>query len=263
MSLNNQLIKFWIWTGLMTIFTLVFWHYCEELYVQATLNVTTGPWSILAFILAMTLVAVGMMIFKELKRSSILVLVFPLTYLYVFGLQPEITISALIFVALGFASWNMVRKDMKDSLRIHASRTSRLALRPILVGLALMVSVASISSLSVQDLVEAPAATQEQITELVERFGPEEYEGLPGDQQESVIIELTRRVNGAISSLLDSSSKYLPQAFAISLFVVLLGLSWIAVFAIGLVCGALFYILRRAGFINIEKIQTEAERVIV
>lgn len=260
---NNSMrqLKFWSWFVILGLLSFLFWNYCQDLYQAARLDVASGPLGLASFILLGIVLSLGLMIFKRFKEAGLLMLVVPVTYVLVFGNRPEITISALIFLVLAFLGWSLARKDVSKSLKIQPSRTSRLVLWPTMTGMALMIAVASIGSLNINEIKDAPIATQEQIREVIAGFNLKEFNELEERERENVIEAVSYRVNIFLKSYSESFAQFLPQAFALALFVILLGLNWFLVFGISFLCVLAFYILRRTGFVSIEKIQVEAERV--
>lgn len=239
---------------------------------QAQFNSVTGislqlP-SFVAFLLLSSTIVIGYALFRKnwWLWALIVSLIVGGLFIIQFGFSWLNLTAVILFFILNLEAYRRAGGEMKDRIKINIEAVLNRGLRPIVVGIFILVSFATYQSPLVEQIKTSgnlPSQTRQLIQQITEKIIGNKADMVPAKQRQSIISEVASQTYQEINSLLKPYFQYAPPALAFGLFLILFGLSWLFVFVAMLVGLGLFWILKKTNIIKIEERDVKAEVLII
>ena len=260
--------KLTIWYILVGLLALVMWGTGSQAQFSSVTGVSLQLPSFVAFLLLSSTIVIGYTLFRKNFWVWPLVVVFIVGGLFMvqFGFNWLNLTAVIIFFILNLEAYRRAGGEMKDRIKINIEAVLNRGLRPIVVGIFILVSFATYQSPLMEQIKTSgnlPSQTRKLIQQITEKMIGNKADAVPAKQRQSIISEVTSQTYQEINSLLKPYFQYAPPALAFGLFLILFGLSWLFVFIAMLVGLGLFWILKKTKVVQIEKKQIEAEVLVI
>lgn len=262
--------KYYKIVGANILIAFLAWQFLK--YVDYMLNVITPdsfsfdfePLAVANFIILVSVISFGLAVFRQKKWALVTAGVAGLVYLLIFSWSYVnligVGVIALLFL---YAQHNGV-EEIDQRTKINSRMIVRRSASAVVMALFLLVSFAAFQSPVAKGIAEAeqlPSASQKMIRSIVDSIVGNQIPVGPG--KESIITEVAGQTSQQINNLLKPYFKYAPSLLAFGLFLILWGLSWIFVWLSVLVGILIFWILKKTGFVKIEKYNVESEKLVI
>ena len=138
-------------------------------------------------------------------------------------------------------------------------------LYPIIIGFFLMISFAAYQSQVMKDIERTerlPSQIQTLVQQVADQMFGSNIESSP-KQKQAILNQVANDIYTEINNFFQPYFKYTPPILSFTLFLILIGLSWIFAWlamAMGLI---LFWILKKTKMVKVEERDTKAEVLIV
>lgn len=265
MAKNYKIIA---WYGLVGLLALVMWGTGSQAQFNSVTGVTLQLPSFVAFLLLTSTIVIGYALFRKNFWLWPLVVVAIVGGLFIvqFGFNWLNLTAVIIFFILNLEAYRRAGGEVKDRIKINIEAVLNRGLRPVVVGVFILVSFATYQSPLLEKIKTSgnlPSQTRQFIQLITEKIIGDKADVVPAKQRQSVISEVASQTYQEINALLKPYFQYAPPALAFGLFLILYGLSWLFVFVAMLVGLGVFWILKKTHVVKIEKQQVEAEVLIV
>lgn len=242
-------------------------------YADYVLNVITPDsfnfdfefMAVVNLVILVSMISLALAIFGKKKWALATAGVVGLVYLLVFGWSYinliGIGIMALLFL---YARHDGI-EEIEQRTKINPRTIVRRSASPVLMALFLLISFAAFQSPVAKGISEAgqlPSASQQFMRSVVDSVVGSQIE-VSGAEKEDIVNEVTNRTFRQINSILKPYFQYAPPLLAFGLFLVLWGFSWFFVQLSVLVGMLIFWILKKTGFVKMEKYNVEAEKLAI
>lgn len=241
-------------------------------YVDYVLNVITPDsfsfdfeaLAVVNFIILVSVISLALAIFRKKKWTLATSGVVGLVYLLTFGWNYinliGVGITALLFL---YARHDGV-EEIEQRTKINSRMIVRRSASPVVMALFLLVSFAAFQSPVARGIAEArqlPSAGEQLIRSITESVVGGQIPA--GPEKESIINQVSNETFKQVNNILKPYFQYVPPLLAFGLFLILWGLSWFFI-QLSVFFGMLiFWILKKIGFIKIEKYNIEVEKLII
>lgn len=273
--------KYYKIIGTNVLIVLLSWQFFK--YVDYVLNVITPesfrfdfaalgaslaywrePMVVISFIVLVSIISLALAIFRnkrwELVTSGIVGLIF---FLH-FGFNYINLLGVLITISLFEYARHRGVEEIDQRTKINPWMIVRRNASGVVLAFFVLISFAAYQSSVAEGIAQAeqlPSASQQMIRSIVDSIVGSQIPA--GPEKESAITQVTSQTFHQINSILKPYFRYAPPLLAFGLFLILWGLSWVFVWLSVLVGMGIFWLLRKTGFVKIEKHNIEAERLTV
>jgi len=261
MELKYKLI---IWHAIVAVLSWQFWRYISFLFNSSTPKFE--PAGTVYFILLASLIALGLILFRQKKWALSLSSVNALFYLVYFGFNLLNLLGAALLIAFMFLSRMHINTEINERTKVNSRVILRRGLMGIVIGTFVLISFAAYQSPLAKEIEKSqnlPLGTKLFIQSIVENtIGPQVKTGSETEKQ-NIITQITNETFGEMNAFLKPYFQYAPPLLAFGLFLILWGLSWIFVQLSVLVGVLIFLILKKSDMVKIEERDAKAEVLII
>ena len=263
--MNYKLIIWYVVVGLLA---LVMWGTGSQAQFNSVTGISLQLPSFVAFLLLSSTIVIGYALFRKnwWLWALIVSLIVGGLFIIQFGFSWLNLTAVILFFILNLEAYRRAGGEMKDRIKINIEAVLNRGLRPIVVGIFILVSFATYQSPLVEQIKTSgnlPSQTRQLIQQITEKIIGNKADMVPAKQRQSIISEVASQTYQEINSLLKPYFQYAPPALAFGLFLILFGLSWLFVFVAMLVGLGLFWILKKTNIIKIEERDVKAEVLII
>lgn len=262
-KLNTKLI---IWHAVVLILSLMFWGYGSRISSDALFGKSFDGSAALYLVLLLTAVVVGIALFQKKIWALTLSGIVGVIYLFQFGFTGLNLLGAGIFLLLSLYSSVNSGAEINQRTKINIRRIVQSGAWPVIMGLFILISFAVYQSPFAEELEKSeklPSASQNFIRSIVEQTVGRQIKTNNEAEKQNIITQITNETFGEINTFLKPYFQYAPPLLSFGLFLILWGLSWIFIWLSVLVGMGIFWLLKKTGFVKIEKYNIEAEKLAI
>lgn len=257
--------------GANTLIAFLAWGFFR--YVDYVLNVITPdsfsfdfePMAVANFVVLVSVISLGLAVFRKKRWTLVMAGVVGSMYLLTFNWDYINLIGVGITVLLFLYARHDGVEEIDQRTKINPRTVVRRCASPVVMALFLLISFAAFQSPVAKGIAEAgqlPSASRQFMRSIVDSIIGSQIEA-SGQEKENIINEVSGRIFQQINNLLKPYFQYAPPLLAFGLFLILWGLNWIFVWLSALLGMLTFWILKKTGFIKIEKYNIEAEKLTI
>lgn len=250
------------WSVIIVLLSWQLWHYGK--YVSATVieEVDLEATAVVNVAFLAGLVALGLAVFQDKKFALISAAIISLSFLIFFGITPLNLLGVLLVFLLHYIAIANVKRDMART-ELDLFHTLRVGTFRVVLGIFFLISFAAYQAPNIQNFKDAsslPSGFSLYFEKAAEYTAGDQIPA--GDREKEIAKkqigqEAFRRMNLFIQPYF----QYAPPIVSFALFIILLGLSWIFVWAGAGIALGVFWVLRQVKLVKVEKMETEAEVV--
>jgi len=214
------------------------------------------PAGVVNFILLSSVIAIGLMLFRKKWHA----LSFGATHGFFYLLGVAILIGLLFF------SRSQINSELNERFKVNSRAILRRGLMGVVLGIFVIISFAAYQSPLAKEIERSqklPSGTEVFIQDIVENTIGPRVDTKNEIEKQNIISQITGETFREFNTLLKPYFQFAPPLLAFGLFLVLWGLSWILIWLSVLVGMLIFWILKKASFVKIEKRNVEAEILII
>ena len=258
------------WYALTAILAWEFFRYLDYIFNTITPDSFSFDFeerAIANFIILTAVTALSLAMFRQKRWALAAGGVVGLIYVYLFGSSYLNWIGVLLTILLFLYTRRAGIDEIDQRTKINISMLIRRSAPAVIISFFVLVSFVAYQSPVATEISRSrqlPSASEKFVRSIINRTLGPQIEAESGSQKkESVIAETARLTIQELNNLLSPYFQYAPPLLAFGLFLILWGLNWIFVWLSVLAGIAMFWILKKTGFIRIEEYDIKGERLIV
>ena len=258
-------IKLAVWHGLVALFAWRLWLFSGTVSFNSVIGFDLSLPAVLIFILLCSFIATGYVLFQEKRWALAVSAAVGLTFLAYLGWTWLNILAVIGFWLFNVYAVSNAKSNMHGRIRLNVRLALLSSLYPVVIGFFLMFSFAAYQSDILTDIKKSqrlPSQAQEAIRQFAKEFVGPRIEGTQ-KEKETAINQVSNETFNEINRFLKPFFTSAPPVLAFTLFLILLGVSWIFVWLSMLTGLLIFFILKKSNFIRVEKKQVEAETIII
>ncbi len=249
--------------------SVAFWALLHSWSGRADISLDTygaWTWPLVFLVVFAAVIALALMLLPDRSWRGAAIALTTVPFLIAFGFSPLFLIAAVVFVAAQAYAAYSVQHEIEQRITIEVKPIARVAVRVIMTALILVVAVVFYRGAYVQEQTTA-GEVPSQVANIVRKTSlvilAPELDQLTAAQRQQAEQQFLSQVTQQVTRFLNPFTQYLPEGFAIALFLVLQGVNFIFVaLALWLVMG-IFLILRATKFVRLEEYETTAQRPVL
>src|SRR3989344_233571 len=260
----NKTHKLIIWHAVILVLSWEFWRYLSYLFESSTPDFE--PAGVVNFILLSSVIAIGLMLFRKKWHALSFGATHGFFYLVYFGFNPLNLLGVAILIGLLFFSRSQINSELNERFKVNSRAILRRGLMGVVLGIFVIISFAAYQSPLAKEIERSqklPSGTEVFIQDIVENTIGPRVDTKNEIEKQNIISQITGETFREFNTLLKPYFQFAPPLLAFGLFLVLWGLSWILIWLSVLVGMLIFWILKKASFVKIEKRIVEAEILII
>jgi hypothetical protein len=222
------------------------------------------PFSFLGLIFMASSITIGLALFSEKKYIISFTAIVGGMFIYHFGITPLNLLGILLLGLFMFSAQMSSTDELKDRIKISPHEVVRKGIPAVLMGIYLMISFAAFQSPLadwMENMNRLPSQSETLIKKVVASVLGNQL-GM-GSQNDVIVSGIAKEANEQANLALSPYFKYAPPAFAFASFLILISLSWIFVWTGTLIGIALFFILKKAKFYDIQEKEIMSEVLVI
>lgn len=232
-----------------------------ELGSRTNVSIATG-----LFILLLSLLSIGLVLFRNRLWSVYLGLISGITYFIIFGIDNINLLGVFILVMLFYHAQDIVHGEMGERIKMNSRVLIRKGLTNFVVAFFVLASFAAYKSPAIdsfKNITELPSSTSVFVKNISEQTLSGQLQGATPAQKEQILDQVTKEIIRQANLWLKPYFQYAPPALAFGLFLVLWGIGWVFIWLAVFLGMLIFQILRRTKFFLIEERDIKAETIII
>ena len=218
------------------------------------------------FVLLLSLLAVGLILFQNRLWTIYLGLISGVTFSMIFGISNLNLVGLFILVMLFYHAQDIVHGEINERIKMNSRLLVKKGLVNFIVAFFVLMSFAAFQSPAIEEfknIKKLPSSSEIFIETIVEQtLGGQLSQATP-QQKELVLNQVTQEVLREANTFLAPYFQYAPPALAFGLFLVLWGVGWIFIWLAVLLGVLIFWILKKAKFFRIEERDIKAETIVI
>mgnify|MGYP001583064522 FL=1 len=241
------------------------WRYGRSVSFNAVTGLNFSLSAGLAFVLLVGLIALEYILFPARRWAVSISAIVGLLFIALFGFTWLNLLAVFGFWLFNFYSVSNVRNEMTGRTKLNPRIALMSGLYPIIIGFFLMISFAAYQSQVMKDIERTerlPSQIQTLVQQVADQMFGSNIESSP-KQKQAILNQVANDIYTEINNFFQPYFKYTPPILSFTLFLILIGLSWIFAWlamAMGLI---LFWILKKTKMVKVEERDTKAEVLIV
>jgi hypothetical protein len=243
-------------------------------YLDYVLNVITPdsfsfdfePWQVFNLIIQSSLIVLGLLLFIKKRWAVSIASVVGLMYLLKFGLSYISFLGIAIFILFALHSRKSTIEELQERTKVNSRIIIRRGVTMIILGLFVLISFATYQSPTVQSLKDfdrLPTVSEFFIKRIVDVTISSQIKDIEPEQKDLLLNQTSKEVISSINEFVGPYFKYAPPTLSFTLFLVLLSISWIFIWASVGIGVFIFWLLKKFNVVTIEEVDTKAETIIV
>lgn len=249
--------SFWMWVGVHAWFQGSLF----ELDSKTNLGILGT-----LFVILLSLLAIGLVLFRNQLWSVYLGLISGITYLLVFGINNVNLVGTFILVMLFYHAQDMVSGEIKERIKMNSRLLVKKGLANFMVGFLILMSFGAYQSPAIEsfkNLQELPSATNIFVRTIAEQTLSGQLKGVDPKDKEVILNQVSQEIIREANLFLQPYFQYVPPGLAFGLFLVLWGVGWVFIWLSVFLGMAIFWILKKTNFFKIEERDVKAETIII
>ncbi|MBI2065181.1 MAG: hypothetical protein HYT62_03965 [Candidatus Yanofskybacteria bacterium] len=249
--------SFWMWASIHTWFQGSLF----EVQNKTNLAISSG-----LFIVLLSLLAMGLILFRNRLWSVYLGLIVGITFSLVFGVSNINLVGIFILVMLFFQAQDIVSGEINERIKMNSKLLVKKGLSSFIVAFFILASFAAYQNPAIEEfknIEKLPSSSEIFIKTIAEQTLGGQLDQASPQQKELVLNQVAREATNQMNTFLQPYFQYAPPALAFGLFLVLWGVGWIFTWLAVFLGMLLFQILKKVKFFNIIERDVKAETIIV
>ncbi len=249
--------SFWMWAGVQV------WFRGSLLEIQNQTNLIIVSF---LFIILLTLLSVGIVIFRNRLWSTYLGIIVSITYSLLFKISSLNLVGIFVLIMLFYHAQDIVHGEMSERIKMSSRVLIRKGLSNFIVAFFVLISFAAYQSPAIEsfkDIKELPSSSSVFIKTIVAQTLSGQLNESSPSQKETVLNQVTHEINREANRVLQPYFQYAPPALAFGLFLLLWSVGWIFVWLAVFFGMFIFWILKKINFFKIEEYDIKAERLTI
>lgn len=232
-----------------------------ELGSRVNLGILSG-----LFVVLLSLLAIGLILFRNRLWSVYLGLISGITYFIIFGIDNSGLLGVFILVMLFYHAQDIVHGEINERVKMNSRVLIRKGLTNFIVAFFVLVSFAAYNSPAIdsfKNISELPSSTGVFIKNISEQTLGGQLQGATSEEKELILNQITEEITREANLWLKPYFQYAPPALAFGLFLVLWGIGWAFIWLAVFLGMLIFQILQRTNFFKIEIRDVKAETIVM
>ena len=249
--------SFWMWASVQT------WLEGSLFEVQISANLIVLA---ILFIILMSLLSVGFIIFQNRLWSIGFSLVIGILYLVLFGVSNLNLAGVFMAVMLFYHAQDIMVGEVKERIKMNSRLLIKKGLANFIVAFFILMSFAAYQSPAIEEfknIKQLPSSSEIFVKTIVEQAVEAQLNEASQEQKELVLNQAAREIVSRINSFLRPYFQYVPPALAFGLFLVLWSVGWIFVLLSAFLGMFIFWIFRKIKFFTIVERDVKAEVIVI
>lgn len=249
--------SFWMWASVQV------WFRGSLLDIQNQTNLITVS---VLFIILLTLLSVGIVIFQNRLWSTYLGVIVGVTYSLLFKISNLNLVGIFILVLLFYFAQDTVHGEMAERIKMNSRILIKKGLVNFIVAFFVLMSFAAYQSPAIEsfkDIKELPSSSNAFIKTIVAQSLSGQLDQASPSQKETVLNQVTLEITKEANVWLKPYFQYAPPALAFGLFLALWGVGWIFIWLTVFLGMLVFKILKKINFFRIEERDVKAEAIVI
>ena len=218
------------------------------------------------FVVLLSLLAMGLILFQNRLWAVCLGLIVGVTYSLIFGVSNINLVGIFILVMLFFQAQDIVKGEINERIKMNSRLLVKKGLGSFIIAFFILMSFAAYQNPAIEEfknIEKLPSSSEIFIKTIVEQALGNQLDQASPQQKELVLNQVAREAVGQMNTFLQPYFKYAPPTLAFGLFLVLWGVGWIFTWLAVFLGILLFQILQKAEFFRIEERDVKAEALVV
>lgn len=231
--------------------------------IQNTTNLTITS---LLFLILLSLLSIGIMVFQNRLRSIYFGIIVSVTYSLLFKISNLNLVGIFLLVLLFYHAQDLVHSEMNERLKINPRVILRKGLMNFVIALFILASFAAYQSPAIEEfknIQQLPSSSEIFIKTVVEQSLGGQLKEAGAQQKDLVLNQVTQEVVKEANLFLEPYFQYAPPALAFGLFLILWSVGWIFVWLAVFLGMFIFWMLKKIKFFKMEEYDVKAERLVV
>ncbi|MBX4190282.1 hypothetical protein KW791_03250, partial [Candidatus Parcubacteria bacterium] len=144
--MNKLTAKILVWHGVVALLAGWLWDFGRSVRFNPVLGIDLQPLAVLNFILLVSVVVLGFILFQQRKWILSIGAIIGLLFMGYYGFTPLNLLGLAIFLLLALHGFRESIRDLKERNKINMKRALQFGLFPIVIGLFIMISFAAYQS---------------------------------------------------------------------------------------------------------------------
>ncbi|KKU90152.1 MAG: hypothetical protein UY20_C0001G0003 [Candidatus Yanofskybacteria bacterium GW2011_GWA1_48_10] len=262
MTRNYKIV---IWHGIVALSAWQMWSYSGSVSFDSVLGLSFNLAAVTIFVFLVAIIALGYALFQQRRWILTVTAIVGVIFLLYLGFSWLNLLAIAGFLLFNFYAVSNTRSNMSGRIRLNTRLALTSSLYPVIIGFFLVFSFAAFQSQLLKDIEKSerlPSQARTFIQQIAEQFVGSKIDSDPR-QKQAILNQIAGETYHQINTFLKPYFKYVPPLLAFALFLILIGLSWIFVWLATLAGMIIFWLLKKASVISIEKRQVEAEVLVV
>lgn len=261
--------KFILWCVLVAVTSFWMWVAVHawlqdslfELGSRVNLGILSG-----LFVVLLSLLAIGLILFRNRLWSVYLGLISGITYLIIFGIDNLNLVGVFILVLLFYHAQDIVHGEINERVKMNSRVLIRKGLANFMIAFFVLVSFAAYKSPAIdsfKNITELPSSTGVFIKNISKQTLGSQLQGTTTQERELILDQITKEIMREANLWLKPYFQYAPPALAFGLFLVLWGIGWVFIWLTVFLGMLIFWILKKTKFFRIEERDVRAETIVI
>lgn len=223
------------------------------------------PMAIINFIILVTIISLGLAIFRKKRWELVVSGVVGIVFLLFFGFTYINLVGVAILISLFEYARHAGVEEIDQRTKINSWMVVRRSAPGVVLAFFVLVSFAAYQSPVAKGIAEAgqlPSASGQLVRSIVDSVVGSHIE-TSGQEKENIITQVSNETLQQLNNILKPYFKYAPPLLAFGLFLILWGLSWFFIQLSVLAGMLIFWILKKTGTVRIEDRDVKAEVLVV
>jgi len=249
--------SFWMWVSIHT------WFQGSLFEIQNKINLAISSG---LFVVLLSLLAMGLILFRNRLWSVYLGLIVGINFSLVFGVSNINLVGIFILVMLFFYAQDIVSGEINERIKMNSRLLIKKGLASFIVAFFILMSFAAYQSPAIEEfknIEKLPSSSEVFIKTVVEQTLGSQLDQVNSQQKELVLNQVTQEMVREINLFLEPYFQYAPPALAFGLFLVLWGVGWVFTWLAVFLGMLLFQILQKTKFFRIEERDVRAEAIVI
>ncbi len=262
MAKNYKLI---VWHAIVAALAWWMWSYSGSVSFNVITGLNFNLPAGLVFVFLTIFIALGYVLFAARRWAISVSLIIGLAFITFLGFTWLNLLAVFGFWLFNLYSVTNVKSEMTGRIKLNTRIALMSGLYPIIIGFFLMISFAAYQSQLAKDIEKTerlPSQIQTFIHQIADQMLGSKIEGNP-KQKQAILNQIASETYIGINNFFRPYFRYTPPILSFTLFLILLGLSWIFAWIAMTLGLALFWILKKTRVVRIEKKDVEAEVLVV
>jgi len=248
------------------VFAYLFWFWVKPWVESPARFLQVGIWlkPLIMFTVLTSAIGLSFLLVKDYALKILTSVLVGLPFFFVFGFNWFYLAAFILMVLFFMYGIRNIQAEAGERTKINIRIIMQRGLPRIVTAMLIMISFAFFFSPNIQASAknkQLPPSFKQVIERTVDSFLGGQVENLSPQEKQQVESQTVSQVLEQFTAFLGPYIQYLPPILAFGLFLILQGLSFIFVWLAVLISALLFVALKKAGFLKINTVSVEAEKI--